>query len=268
VRTYFVILCLFIAVKFFAQIPNDYPFKNGEELKYSVSYHLSFLWVDAAEVNFKLVDTVYNKHKAIFFVSTGYTMPNYDWIFKVRNKFSAFTSYDISPLMYHRNTREGSNKKNNIYYFNPSKKEIYSKIKKTNTVEKDTLSYKTRIYDILSATYYLRTIHFQNYHIGDTIPVNTIMDNEIIKINVIYLGKEKIIHRNEQSYPCYKFKTKGVEGSIFDDKSEVVVWVSQDENKIPLKIESEILVGSVVAYIQTIKKPKKKTSIINDFLIK
>lgn len=264
-KFYLIFLSFFFLNKLSAQIPNYYPFVNGEELRYSVSYHLSFLWVDAAEVNFEVIDSNYLKKPAIFFLSTGYTKANYDWIFKVRNRFSSFTNYRILPLKYHRNTLEGSEKNNNLYYFDLYKKKIYSRIENKNTLKLDTLTYNKRIYDILSATYYLRTIPFQNYQKNDTIPVNTVMDNEIIKINVIYLGKEVITHRNEKSYPCYKFKTKGVAGSIFDDKSEVLVWVSQDENKIPLKIESEILVGSVIAYIQTIRNPKQTNTITKDF---
>ena len=92
------------------------------------------------------------------------------------------------------------------------------------------------------------------------------MDNEIIRINVNYLGEEIIKHRNGSAYPCYKFKTKGVEGSIFDEDSEIIVWVSKDKNKIPLKIETKILVGSVKAFVNYISNPKYNSVIVNDFM--
>ena len=93
------------------------------------------------------------------------------------------------------------------------------------------------------------------------------MDNEFVEIKIIYLGEELLEHKNKQKYPTYKFTTKAVGGSVFDENSEIVVWVSKDKNRIPLKVQSEILVGSVVAYVFKVKNPKDKTSgIIKDFI--
>lgn len=267
-----ILLLLFVLtgiIKTSAQIPEKHPFQDGEKLEYSVYYNLSWIWVDAARVYFSVVDSSYLKKKAIFFSSLGYSKSSYDWIFRVRDSFTSFAnSEDITPLKFHRNTKEGSNKNNNYYLFDSKNKKIYSFIEKfPEPMNQDTLAYESSIYDILSATYYLRTIDFMKHEPGDTIEVNTVMDNEIIKLNVIYVGEETIIHRNTKSYPCYKFKTKGVEGSIFDESAEIVVWVSRDENKIPLMVESKIIVGSVKAYIQTIKKPKNNSGIITDFVI-
>lgn len=252
-----------------AQVSSNYPFKGGEELQYKVYYNLAWVWVDAAEVSFSVTDSVYKKKKSTFFSSRGRSKPNYDWVFKVREAFSSYVNpIDLSPFMYSRNTSEGSHSVNNKYIFSSEKSEIYSFINNSEKGSKiDTLSYVPPIFDILSATYYLRTIDFENREIGDTIPVNTVMDNEIIKINVVFLGEEELEHKNNKKYLTYKFKTKGVEGSIFDEDSEFFVWVSKDKNKIPIKVESKILVGSVKAYISSIKKPKDAASlVIQDFL--
>jgi len=104
---------------------------------------------------------------------------------------------------------------------------------------------------------------------GDSIIVNTVMDNELIKIKVVYMGEELIEHRNGKKYASYKFKTKGVEGSIFDEDSELIVWVSHDKNKIPIKIESKILVGIVKAFISSVENLKEvNTQIEKDFKLK
>ena len=252
-----------------AQSSDNYPFRHGEDLQYKVFYNLAWVWVDAAAVSFTVTDSIYKKKKAIYFSSRGRSKSSYDWIFKVREAFSSYVNpIDLSPFQYVRDTREGSHYVKNKYVFSLSQNEIYSFINDSEEEsKKDTLNYSSPIFDILSATYYLRTIDFENKNIGDTIPVNTVMDNELIKINVVFLGVEKLEHRNNNTYPCYKFKTKGVEGSIFDENSEFFVWVSKDKNKIPIKVESEILVGTVKAFISSIKNPKDSTSvIIQDFL--
>lgn len=269
VRAILFFLILVINLSSFAQISSSYPFVDGEEVDYTVYYNLSFVWVNAASVNFCVKDSSYKDKSAIFFSSTGISNSSYDWIFRVRDSFTSFVSPEqIRPLTFHRITEEGSEKKNNYYLFDGEGQKIYSFIQdEDKPLKKDTLEAKSIIYDVLSATYYLRTIDFPKYNIGDTIPVKAVIDNQIIKLEVIYLGKENVLHKNTKTYQSYKFKTKGVEGSVFDDNSEIFVWVSADENKIPLKIESEILVGSVKAYINTVKKPKQETQIIKDFIV-
>lgn len=258
---YFLILSIFIP-NIQAQKITNFPFQVGEEIHYSVYYHLAWVWVDAANVSFFVSDTTYRNQSSFLFSSKGQSKENYDWIFKVRDQFTSIISKEnLSPLFYHRNTIEGSFKANNYYLFNSNKEQIYSFINNSEKSKfKDTLLYNKEIFDVLSATYYLRTLNLELFKIGDTIPINTVMDNEIVKINILYLGKENVTHKNEKTYPCYKFKANAIEGSVFDSDSEIYVWVSQDENKIPIKVESNILVGSVIAYLKSVKKPKVKAS--------
>ena len=260
-------LLLLSAFKIFAQVPEQYPFRAGEKLEYTVYYNLSWIWVNAADVSFSVSDSSYRQKEALFFLSCGSSNSSYDWIFEVRDTFCSFTNVEnITPLTFSRNTKEGSSKTNNYYLFDLEHQNIYSFLKNSDSqLHLDTLPYNKPIRDVLSSTYYFRTIDFSKHSQGDTISVNTIMDNEIIPINAIYLGIEEIRHKNEKLYTCYKFKTRAVKGTIFDSDSEIIIWISRDENKIPIKIKAEILVGSVVAYLRTVEKPKIKSKLLEDF---
>lgn len=248
---------------------NAQVFKVGEKVEYSVYYHLAWVWVDAADVSFAISDTVLQSKKALHFTSLGRSKPSYDWIFKVRERFSSLVNPEnLAPLWYTRQSQEGSHTVNNAYVFDEEKSQIYSSIR-DNSKEKyfrDTIEYSKNIYDILSATYYLRTIDFSKKKLGDTILVNTVMDNELITLNIIFLGRELVKHKNSKYYPTYKLKTSGVAGSIFDEDSEMFVWVSADKNKIPIKVESKILVGSVKAFIRSVENPQNPSSITHEFL--
>ena len=266
-RHFLVILAFVFCTSAFSQ--KDFPFREGERVTYTVYYNLAWIWVDAAVVEFSVSDAIYQNNSVFFFKSKGYSKPNYDWIYTVRDTFTSFASKkDISPLWYKRNTKEGSHIVNNYYLFSQSEKKVFSYLRDSNEDEiSDTLSFKAPLYDVLSASYFFRSVDFENKKIGDTISINTIMDNEFVQINVVYLGEELLEHKNKRRYPTYKFKTKAVGGSVFDEDSEIVVWISKDKNRIPLKVQSEILVGSVIAYISTVENPKDKTSeIIKDFI--
>ncbi len=244
-------------------------FKSGERVSYDVYYNLAFIWVDAADVSFSVSDTIIN-HKALFnFKSIGNSKPNYDWIFKVRDRFEALVDpLGLKPLLYHRRTSEGSSFANNYYVFNHKKKQIYSSIYNTHGTYKDTLSNLVDARDVLSSVYVLRAMPLNQYSVNDTIKITSVMDNQIISLDIVYCGKENVKHKNGQLYYSHKLITNGIEGTIFRQDSKIQVWVSADDNKIPIKIESEILVGTVQAYLKTVEQPVQKHSrIIQSFVI-
>ena len=44
-----------------------------------------------------------------------------------------------------------------------------------------------------------------------------------------------------------------VQGTIFRGDEDVLVWVTDDENKIPIYIQAKIIVGTVKAYLRESK---------------
>jgi len=128
---------------------------------------------------------------------------------------------------------------------------------KTNKAEwKDTIKITECTYDVLSILYYTRNIDYSALYPGDTIPVTILLDNELTNIYFRYLGKENIRVRGFGKFGCIKFSVYLVEGTLFEGGEDMEVWVTDDENRIPLKINSPILVGSVKARIISMKGVK------------
>ena len=227
------------------------PFKNNEFVKYQVYYNWGVIWLKAGEVTFNAKDTVINNVELWKFISTGKSYPSYDWIFKVRDYFESIAyKKSLKPLYYHRKTLEGNLLTDNEYIFNHKKNKIYSSTYNSKSeLKKDTSELTNCIFDVLSATYFTRSLDFSDMQINDSIPITTIMDNEKINIYVKYLGKEKITHKNEKKYNTIKFSTTVAKGSVFKGGEQIIVWVSDDKNKIPILIKADILVGSVKVYI-------------------
>ena len=89
---------------------------------------------------------------------------------------------------------------------------------------------------------------------GQLIPVSIIMDNEIWNIHFRYLGKENIRVPKMGRFNTLKFSVYTIEGSVFKESGEsLYMWVTDDKNKIPLKIESPIIIGSVRAFLTDYK---------------
>ncbi len=100
------------------------------------------------------------------------------------------------------------------------------------------------VQDVLSAVYSARNINFDKYKTDDRIPFTMFLDNQLYNLYIRYLGKE-VIKTRYGKYNAIKFKPLLVKGTLFEGGEKMTVWVSDDPNHIPLRIESPIVIGSV-----------------------
>jgi len=105
----------------------------------------------------------------------------------------------------------------------------------------------------MSAVYYFRSVDFSKYRPGDKIPINMILDSETYNLYIRYLGKEEVKTRDKKKYKCIKVAIQLVEGTIFKGNEDAIIWVTDDENKVPVMVEAQILVGSVKAILNEAK---------------
>ena len=80
-----------------------------------------------------------------------------------------------------------------------------------------------------------------------------ILDSEAYHLYIRYLGKEEVTTRDKKKYKCIKFAIQLVDGTIFKGDEDAIIWVTDDENKVPVIVEAQILVGSVKAILSEAK---------------
>jgi hypothetical protein len=100
------------------------------------------------------------------------------------------------------------------------------------------------VQDVLSSIYYARNIDFASYKVDDKIPFSMFLDNETYNLYLRYLGKETVKTKYGK-FKAIKFKPLLIKGTIFEGGEKMTVWVSDDANRIPVRIESPISVGSI-----------------------
>lgn len=212
-------------------------FLPGENISLVVYYSVAGLYVNAGTANFAASLEQLNNRPVYHVVGTGHTNSKYDWIFKVRDRYeSYFDTATLQPYKFIRNVEEGGYKKYENVTFNQA----------ANTAITTDGVYKVPncIQDVISAVYYARNIDFDRYKEGDKIPFTMFMDNELFNMYIRYLGKETIKTRYGK-FKTIKFKPLLVKGTLFEGGEKMTVWVSDDRNKVPVRIESPIIVGSV-----------------------
>ncbi len=211
-------------------------FHSGERLVFRVFYALG-IYVSAGEAVFTVNLERMNNKPVYHITADGKTFSFYDSFFKVRDKYETFIdTATLQPLRFIRNVYEGGYKKYENVTFNQT----------TNTaVSADTtVKVPNCIQDVLSSLYYARNINFDNYKINDKIPFAMYIGHEVSNLYIRYLGKETVKTKYGK-FNAIKFKPLLLKGEVFKGGEKMTVWVSDDPNHMPLRVESPISVGSV-----------------------
>ena len=227
-------------------------FAPGEIIKYDAYYNWGFIWLHAGEVEFNVTAKTYEGRDVHHLYAYGTSFKSYDWIFKLREKYQAYVDPETqTPLWYERDVTEGSYTAFEDYKFDYKNNIIHTYVqKRKNQGVNGTLPLTPCLFDIMSAIYYFRSVDFNRYTVGEKIPIHMILDSQTYVLYIRYLGKEEVKTRNKKKYKCIKFAVQLVEGTIFTGGEDAVIWVTDDENKVPVIIEAQILVGSVKAVLK------------------
>ena len=212
-------------------------FQDGERLTFRVYYNLNFVWINAGNAVFNTNLEDMNGHKVYHITGTGKTSKSYEWVFKVKDKYETYIDKEsMLPLRFVRNVNEGGTKIRQDVTFNHKKGEAISD-KKVYSIPKCTQ-------DVLSTIYYARNIDYNKYSPGDKIPFNLFLDDKLYSLYIKYIGKERITTKMG-TFNAIKIMPLLIEGTIFKGGEKMTVWVSDDENHLPLRVDSPILVGSI-----------------------
>ncbi|MFT6324854.1 MAG: hypothetical protein ACJAWO_002422, partial [Halieaceae bacterium] len=119
--------------------------------------------------------------------------------------------------------------------------------------KRDTVKVPVGIQDLISAYYYARSIDIDHYKVGDILTFNAFVDGIVEAVRIRYIGKETIEIKSGK-YRCFKFQPVVIEGRVFSDEEDLMVYISDDKNKIPVLIEAKVIVGSVKLELMTAER--------------
>jgi hypothetical protein len=212
-------------------------FQAGEQIVYTVYYAVAGLYIDAGNATFTNNLERLNNRPVYHITGIGKTNSSYDWIYKVRDRYETFVdTVTLQPLKFLRNVDEGGYKKYENVTFNRNAN--------TAVTTEGVFKVPDCVQDVISSIYYARNIDFNKYKKNDKIPFKMFLDNEVYDMYIRYLGKETIKTKYGK-FSAIKFKPLLIKGTIFEGGEKMTVWVSDDANHVPLRIESPIVVGKI-----------------------
>lgn len=232
----------------------DIPYRHGESLTYVVNYKWGAVDTDVGEA----VTNLSYSNGMFHSVITGKTFKFYDMIFRVREHFeSKFYEEPIRPHYFYRDTQEGKYRMRNTFHFNNETHKINARIQKYERVPKDTvLQGSVHTFDIPSLFYKVRRIDFDSVALGVKQPISFVIDDDVYNFYFILVGREVKKIKGLGTFNTLKVAVKLVAGSVFTGKDDMFVWVTDDENKVPLLFESPIIVGRVQGRLVSYKNLK------------
>ena len=208
--------------------------------------------MNSGEVVFQ-ADTLTQKNgrKSWEFQAIGKTFKAYDIFYSVRDTFVSRVSYpDFKPGYFIRKVNHAKKSTVHQYRFDQGKGKIYSYIQRDNgKVLRDTLALKPEVSDMLGAVYAFRNYNFNRLGKGEKVNFSMLVDDKPEDLYFRYLGKEEVKTRNGRKFLCHKVSIALMGGDFFPDGEYMKVWFTADRNHLPVRVETEIVVGSVNAVL-------------------
>jgi hypothetical protein len=209
-------------------------FRNGEELIYTMSY--GFIHGGNASITLKLDEfdnkTVY--HARAVAKSIGIT----NKIYKIEDIYeSFFDTLTCLPYKSVRNISEGGYKDYNEVYFAHEDCTLFSQKSGMYKVPPDIL-------DVVSSLFYLRNMNIDTLKNGDILRFLTFFGDEIFPFPLRYRGKENVKTKFGK-FQCHRFDPVVEVGRVFKSEDDMTLWITADQNLIPLRVRLDMIVGAV-----------------------
>lgn len=231
-------------------------FQTGEWFKFRVHYGL----INAGYATLEVQDGVINNKKVYHVIGKGYSTGMSRLFFKVDDLYeSYFDKVTGNPYKYVRKINEGGYTKNQEGFFNQESDRVVVKDYGNNTEKTYVIPNNTQ--DIVSAFYYLRNYPtIDKLKVGESVAIDMFLDEEVTKFRLKFIGREDI-DTKFGVIPTMIFRPLVQSGRVFKEQEALTVWISDDDNKIPIRIQASLTVGSIKADLDGFKGLKNSFTI-------
>lgn len=219
----------------FRKIENK-AFTVGEKLTFDVKY--GFVTAGVAEFSIPKISKLAGRetYNVVFRVNS---VSAFDAFYKVRDRYETFIDVEgIFPWRFEQHIREGGYSRDFSAFFDQRKN-------KAKTSE-GSYDIPQNVTDIVSAFYLARTYDYSKMKAGDKIQLQNFYKDKVYPLDVVYHGKERITV-SAGKFDCIILEPIAKEGGLFKNEGTLILWLTDDEIKMPVKVKTKVIIGSIDA---------------------
>jgi hypothetical protein len=224
------------------------PFNVGETLRFSLQW--GPIKAGTAVLAVEAIEQV-GSHECYRFASTAKSLPFFSTFYKVDDRVESFA--DTKRLLTRRTTkrlREGDYRLDQDIAWDHDQARL-------QYADGSALELLPGARDVLGAIYYLRTLPFQ---VGDAIPIDT-HDNKKSYPLIINVLREEEIDTPVGRFACWVVEPQLQTSGLFRRSGSLTVWVTRDEHRLPVMMQSKIKVGAVSAILTAVERGASATDL-------
>ncbi len=221
----------------FRKIENK-AFKEGEKLTFDLNY--GFVTAGVAVMQIPKIKRISGR-EAYHITFDVNSVPSFDWIYKVRDRYETYVDVEgLFPWRFEQHIREGGYTRDFSAFFDQRKGKA-----KTSEGEYEIPKY---VNDIVSAFYLARTFDYSDMKVGDLIKMQNFYKDKVYDLNVKFRGRETI-DVPAGTFDCIIVEPLVKEGGLFKHDGDIIIWLTDDDLKIPVKVRTKIVIGHVEAIL-------------------
>ena len=243
-KKFLTLYIVFCSVIFASAQQTEPVFSDNEFIEFKISY----MTFNTSTATLQTKKEILNGKPVYHIVGLGKSSRFLSFFFKIRDQYETYIDTETyMPYRFVRNINEGGYKKNRVIDFDQKnhKAQVHDKKRKT----KKTYDVVPNVHDMMSSFYYLRNkINPDSLKVGDEKSLTMFFDDENYKFKLRFLGNETIRTKYGKKN-CLKFRPIVVADRVFKEEESLTVWVSNDKNRIPVRISADLAVGSLTANI-------------------
>lgn len=266
----FVILIFLFTIytySFFSEQKNNKDSKSVQEPEYRKVVNNAFTYGE--RFDYKVIYSFITAGTGYFAISPkplyrGNKRPCYDIMFSVESLKSLAFLYRIKnwyksvideegifPWEFEQHNRENDYKRDF--------KAVFNHAKNLAIVGDKSYTIPPMVHDLVSAFYYVRTMNIGSMRKDSVFFLQNFYDDQTYSLGVKILGKQ-VVNVEAGKFKCILVEPLVVKGGLFKSEGNIIIWLSDDENKIPIKVAAKIPIGYVSAELTSysgLKNPPK-----------
>jgi hypothetical protein len=221
---------------YFRYVPNE-AFGFGERLEFRIGYK----FITAGRAYFQIApEPIYREGRPCYDIWFEVrSLESLDWLYRVRDRYRTVLDVaGIFPWEFEQHIREGNFHRDFSARFD-------QRNRKAITTE-GTFDVPQYVHDIVSAFYYVRTLDLRSYSKGAIVQLQNFFDRQTHDLGVKIWGRQTV-EVEAGTFRCIVVEPLIREGGLFKSEGRILIWLSDDDRKIPVKVSTKIPIGSIDA---------------------